>query len=617
LAGIESPENSKGMRTNMNRIIALLMTLGVTAASTVALAGPMEREELYDVPAANRVLPDRLVEMMRQALNRPDALTRIEAMNDIGRHEMRVMVEEVIAQLTDERALVRTAAVDTLNALDARQATDRLMEFITLAPEAFPGPLHAEQIQVADAMLGRWGADAAAGTWARRLGRSDLSVVLRVSAARALGQVKTDDPGAVQSLRQVAAAPEGHPALRLAAAEALGRAVSDGLVGFAEQRRAAGGPLGAMLAVRLIASDDGDAAVALLKRLAAEANPAVRAVALEHLRRIDPSLVWPFARQLLDSADPKVRLSVVRSLAKRRELDTVELLIPMLNDVHPEVRDAGRVSLEELAKTESLFGPIRDAVRAEVDRVVKETDERTAERWRAAEQAALLVGYLDDKPIAGKLVTMVEYPRTEPRLAAVDSLRSLDVADTRSPLIKLLARQLDRIQERAATAEQLEEREEVMALFRANRSDSEVAAEICQTMGVWGVAEADPVMRRLVPKKVPFTIRARVSAIWGLGLIHEDEQDVGLARQLSGRLTDLSLMEPEADEVREMAAVSIGRMRGRSQLGRVRGRYRTNSEIISIRSACRWAIGRITGEMPPAIEPADYTVADTFVTPID
>jgi len=57
-------------------------------------------------------------------------------------------------------------------------------------------------------------------------------------------------------------------------------------------------------------------------------------------------------------------------------------------------------------------------------------------------------------------------------------------------------------------------------------------------------------------------------------------------------------------------------MQGQSALGALRNRYAADDESLDIRAAARWAVGRITGELPPALTVAPDTPRDTFIIPL-
>ena len=622
---------------NMNRkhlIRALLLGLVLTSASR---SGPMEEDEarIIQIPKQQMGIHPRMAELMGWAIGQTEELTVLRGLQDTAELKITALSDKVTALLDDPRPLVRTTAIQTLEALDATSAADKLLKLVEL-----PGPFEprlVEQVQMADALLARWKDARGVKPWAARLANQEAPMPLRVSAARSLGSVPADQPTAAALLGVILNEAEPLP-LRMTAAAALGEAVHVGLAGPAEQLMARG-THGRLFASYMLRRHKTDKAYELLTKLANDAEPAVQAPAIEQLTQAgQPQRLWPTAPKLIASHDPKVRLLMVKASKPWNDLQPVALLSATLDDPHPEVRNEARVVLQHLAGHENLRQPIKDSLRKWLETAVAErkklaeyeanTDPDLAPHWRAAEQAALLTGALDDKPANPPLLALLapeaEHPRLEVRLAAADAIRRLHVPESRAPMVNLMKRLIDRMTERAAQAKK-ETKSDPMAKRPDQNPDSELLAETAQTMGVWLVAEADPLCRQLIPKHPPSDAspRARASAIWTLGYLHAGKPDVrsaaagfdSLAEELIARLFDQNPLDPEAHPVRLHSAITVGRMKAISQLELLRNRYENDG--LEIQAACRWAIMHMTDEKLPPIELQPGIRRDGFIQPLD
>src|SRR4029079_3987483 len=135
--------------------------------------------------------------------------------------------------------------------------------------------------------------------------------------------------------------------------------------------------------------------------------------------------------------------------------------------------------------------------------------------WRGLEQAALLLGALDHKPAAGRLVELLEFDRPEVRITAAWGLKNL-------PLPETLPAQFDKAGRNCE--------------LRKNGSSlpdlDEQTAHLFEAFGRMKFAVAEPLLREHIPKNAPAGVLARKSAIWSLGLLHEGIPDEALAQKL-------------------------------------------------------------------------------------
>jgi len=259
--------------------------------------------------------------------------------------------------------------------------------------------------------------------------------------------------------------------------------------------------------------------------------------------------------------------------------------------------------------------PTRRPARGPGDRSKPSPITKRAEaRWREAEQLARLSAAVEHKPAAEHLLGFFAAERTVVAAAAWDALRRLDAPATRERAVARLRALLDRIEQRdeAMTDAELG----TPAEYNRSRDLWRRIRAAALTMGHWRERSAAPVLRSVIPKSYPLPGGIRAAGVWALGMIHEGEPKAELSALLAGRLKDHRGMEPEAFAVRVECAVAIGRMGARSQLGSVQ-RFDTEQSPVGIRAACRWAVGRITGEPQPAIELSPRRIRDTFLVPTD
>ena len=95
-------------------------------------------------------------------------------------------------------------------------------------------------------------------------------------------------------------------------------------------------------------------------------------------------------------------------------------LAELLDDPHPQVRRGTRTALLEVAQQAGQG----EAVRRAATRLL------ATERWRALEQATILLTILDHKPAAPRLVELLRCQRPEVFVTAAWGLRKLAVPET-------------------------------------------------------------------------------------------------------------------------------------------------------------------------------------------
>jgi HEAT repeat protein len=286
----------------------------------------------------------------------------------------------------------------------------------------------------------------------------------------------------------------------------------------------------------------------------------------------------------------------VEVLFRRPTAAHVRLLGDRLNDPHPAVRGRARQALRELAAEAEWKEPvIREGAR-----VLGGAD------WRGLEQAALLLGGLDHKPAAPRLLELLRHGRWEVYVTAAWGLRRLAVPDT---LPAVLAFYDERYRSLAAVGP-------------TGAAIDNQLSQLGQLLGRTRYRPADAVLRRLIPQanptKNPAGPEARAAAIWAIGLLHEGREQSDLVRPLVGRLTAVSPSDLEDERVRRMAAVALGQMKAAAAVGPLRQFYTAKGPSLDpVNNACGWALERITGEPVPPPGAVEVVLRDWFLAPLD
>ncbi|MFL5342780.1 MAG: hypothetical protein ACJ8F7_21820 [Gemmataceae bacterium] len=565
--------------------------LGAAArAGTADEAIDLEMDADPDIPKARvvKVFSPRLIPLWLQALDRPEADLKYQAATTIALAHRRGMpglsatVEPLLRAIDQpgQHATVRLAAAQALITLDARDAAKSLF-----AHSQADG---VEMRNLVEPALAVWDFEPARAVWLERTNHTGLPRRSDLLAIRALGQVR--EAKAAPRLRELAASPGTDPIVRLEAAKSLGTIQRSGLEPLAEQIAGEKETAAQLVAASLLRHHRGDVVATIQQRLAVEAGPAAAAVALDGLLDGDPGRVLPLIPTLLANSDAEVRAKAVEAFRRKLPLQDVPAVAGLLDDPHPKVRVSARKSLREAAAQHG------SAVRQEAMRAV------AADRWRALEQAAILLGQLGHKPAGQRLVELLRFDRPEVFVAAAWALRKLAIPETLPDQL----REIDR---------RWQEAEKFNAAAPREMIDLEVS-QLAQSLGRAKYTDAAPVLARFIPKLARIGPLARVAAIWALSLI-QPVPPPGLVRELIGRVTDDATMMPEDLRVRRMSAVALGRLRADTALPALRKYYPKRLTTDGFSNACGWALERITGEPLPRTGVTEVAQTGWFLEPND
>ena len=581
----------------MNRRHATTAMAGflvVTASWCAAVAQPaidsvMEDDPALAAPPSKIIYTKGLKPLWLKALAGPEADLQREVAEMIARAHhlgfpgMKETAGPLIKVLSTEkqRPAVRLAIARTLVVLDARTAATPLFELLDEEGLGFA--------QVVEPALAEWDYKPIRERWVARVSDIKSRSGLQQLAIRGLGKVR--ETKAVAPLWKLAENRSVWASLRLDAAAALGRIQVSGLASRANTLAADKTPraiVDRLVAGKLLSHHSDESSRNLLLELAVDHQPTVAAVALRRLLEIDSLLVIPITAELLENPDANVRMLSARALATHPVSLSVEQLGPVLNDPHPDVR-------RFVCRTLFTFGS-----QPEVQPIVHEaaTQVLGQDEWRGQEQAALLLGALDHKPSASRLVTLLDAPRHESRIAAAWALRKLAVASTLPAMVARATRIADKRKQ------------------EFDGQNDEQFVQLAQAFGQRKYQPATDVLWRPIPKDSPFFVRERVAAIWALGHIDVGDRRSELVELLKGRLSDVNPFFPEDDYVRAMSAISMGRMKATAAVDVLRRFYGEEADSSPVGMACRWSIERITGEKLPGPKPGMIHIGGWRLAPL-
>ncbi|MHB8862011.1 MAG: HEAT repeat domain-containing protein [Pirellulaceae bacterium] len=584
-------------RATLVRLVAIAGALPAAAALCPTWAGAVEAvpimylDPLLPKAAFEERFPPELAGLWIEALKRPERELKRQAASAIasahrqGLTGLEGAIDPLmkLLQQPDQDRFTRLTVSRTLGVLDARQAAE------LLSAQLRPDDL--DMAELVEPVLARWQYAPLREVWMKRLANEVTLRRMHILAIRGLAALQATE--ALPRLLELAQDGTVSADVRLEAATALGQVQEAGLLEPA--RRMAGNKspeavVERILAARMLARHGGPETQTLLVELATDAQPAVSAIALGHLFRIDPDLILPVIDQTITSEDATVRRWGAKVLVAKPTLPKLALLAPMLHDADPELRSFVCDALLELSQDPALH----DAIVQHGRQIL------VSDGWRGQEQAILLLVTLDDKSIVDQLLELLAATRPEVHATAAWGLCQLQVPATAERILDIYTKATDVFMapgpKRAGMYAQL--------------------SYLAQALGRLNVAAADGVLRKYVPKNLSVHPTSRAAAIWALGLLHAEQPDEKLADQFLERLLDIfNPMIPEEPEVARMSAVSLGRMKSAHTLTELRKMRDGCTTQSAIGLACAWAVCQITGEAMEDIEPMVKILNDWFLTP--
>lgn len=476
-----------------------------------------------------------------------------------------------VLQTDSDNRLVRKDVARALVVIDAQASADEL--FAAIGRDA-------DLVRVVEPALARWKHAAAQEAWLRRLKDFETAPQhLTLSAIRGLGVAR--NPSSAGLLQQIILK-SPRATYRAAAADALGHVQQSGLEPLAEQvlgeQSAVLSPSSAprrllhqQMAGLLLRHHSSDAARKILLTLAAEPNGAIAAVAWKSLLTSAPAELRTLTEDSASASDPKVRGFVVQTLRTTPDDSAVEQLGRLLNDRHPDVRNAARQALLVLSEMPELRKNVLTAGTAAL----------SSESWEGVEQSAVLLGTLDHEPVADRCFELLTHPRAEAAIAAAWALRKLAIPAT-LPRMLAFCEGID-----AALA----------AKQGIAASAPAVVGILFESMGTMDYEPAEGLLRQYVPKKEPRLLSPmRQSAINALGWLRAGSADEELCAMFYQRIIDQGPFPIyELEDVRYASAIAIGRIKATSFESKLRSQYPGQSNN-SLAYAVEWALSQLTGE---------------------
>jgi HEAT repeat protein len=635
------------------KLLALIGALAVTslahAQSTIEgkhdplVNWPMMTDpEVKDTPQVKE-FDARAIELWNQALTQPDIDTRRQAAQAITRAhrdgfpglDKTIPALRAIVQTPTNHRFLLINASQALIALNATQATTDLITLNKTGDE--------DLVLVTDPFLAKTGATEATPLWVKRLKDTQAPRILRESAIRQLGALPSKD--AFADLLALACDTSADEGLRLLAAR------SAVLTRTAQRTEKNAVPLSTgtrvdrIIAVTLLndVTTDGisQESVALLVKLAQDAEPAVAGEAMELLLKFAPLAVAPIQAKVLANADARVRLLAVKAVNAQASPASIKALAPLLDDVNPDVRRQVRNQFLQQAKNTTLTAAV----------LANTLDVLNAEGWRGQEQAALILGQLKHKPAIDRLIILIDSPRYEVGIAAVTAVRWIGDHSV-APRLYEIAQRLDKGMpveappapepepapvepakdakgkpvkapakkpappKKTKAEEDLEKVIKQTAQTNWLRNKDNIMVQIIHVFKDAQYTASEPLLRKYVPKHSTNFGTSRGAAIWALGHFYADKADADLTRAFGSRATDINPMDPESPLVQRFAVISIGRMKSKSGMGALAGVLKNTNGAGELADAARWAQIQITGKSSPEPEATKSIQSGWFLEPL-
>jgi HEAT repeat protein len=574
-------------RTGAAALFVACISSGARADDVID--SPMYRDPELPLARVVKTYPTGLSKLWLEALERPEAdykcnaALAIASAHERGLKGLDVTIAPLRRELdrSDLNPTARLAIVRALVILDARESAADLFKLRSADDN------HLNDL--IDPTLARWDHRPARPDWLKRLEQPPHK---RATVRAIQSLVAVREERAAPLLRNLLFLRDVSPAVHLEAARALSILRPEGPETIEDANRLMADAASSSLTNRLLAATltchgKGEAAVRLLMALAKDPEPAVAAIALARLIKIDAKLVEPLLVQILGNLDPKVRGLGVKALSLGPSAVHIHLLGDRLSDSHPDVRSQARQSMRGFGNIASW----RQAVIREATRVLDSED------WRGQEQAAIVLAQLGHVAATRRLSELLTAQRPEVGVAAAWALRKLAVAET-LPI--------------------------VLEHFRTTLESPKIPQDaidpqLCQIALFLGQSKyqaASTTLQSVISPRSAAGFETRAAAIWALGFIHEGKPEPALVGALAGRVSAVHPGDLEDSRVRRMSAVSLGRLKAQGALPTLREFFRARKQSLDVvNNACGWAIEQITGERM-ASATVEEMQRDWFLAPL-
>lgn len=605
LAPTVSPRSSSTLEL-LRSVFVLALLVGqaslgelptVAGQESERLPGPMYFDPEFQPTEVEVVFRPGLRELWLQALAQDEVEMQVQAADAFRRAYQNGYrdvegVPEVLLQLFAKPQLDRLARIAVARALVELDVQEAAPLFAEHANKAM-----LDLALVLEPAIADWQNESLVEQWLERI--KDPYVFPERFTLASSGLAKLQIKEAEPILLKIVLDKKTSAKRRLASARALSKLAPNGYVETAAELYAEGDTsiLERLLAVQLIAETDSSSGRQLQFELSHDPDPAIARVALEPLWSNDPERLLGSGAQYAKHSGPLVRLQAVDILAEtqlaQNQWEPIEELFHLLNDPHPEVRIAARERVTQLIEEDRF-----------VDQIWEVVDQRLSqgpapERWRANEQLLLLVGNHDRKSMVQLATAYLNDERHETAITAAWCLQTLNVPDLAEAALQFCQRVFD---ETRGTGVSLTEEQQLSQLF--------------QFLGQQRYQDADPLLRKFIPKDYSLGLYSRAAAIWALGHIHEEDLDEELNDRLAERMVDTNSVVPEIPLVRFMSCNAIGRSRDERHEDKLRTILKVNTIDSFEGQQAAWALNRLFGDPIPGIGKRRINFGVWFVEPI-
>ncbi|HUG20433.1 MAG TPA: hypothetical protein VMM56_15710, partial [Planctomycetaceae bacterium] len=498
--------------------------------------------------------------------------------------EVKSTTPELLAVLADSNAgdVVRLTVARTLVEFDDPETVRPLFELSESSGSQFK--------MLIEPALARWDYRPIREIWRARLDNEKTFHRELLLACRGSGI--TQDAAALAGLLKLVHSPERPRDVRLAAARAAAQIAEKQLEPEAKRLLAPSNPasIDRLCAVSLLQRHDSPEARELLRQLFADSNGSVAHPAIGRLYEIDPALVLELFERASVHSDAAVRRVAARSYITLPAVERLSGLARLLDDPDPPLRREVRDALLRFSQQAEFAAPVRELSMQILH----------ADGWRGQEQAALILGKLDYDPAADRLVELLASNRSEVVITSAWGLKQLAVPAT---LPAMLAR--------ATLQNESPQSDDLVAVDRQ-------MAHLFEAMGQMDYKPAIPLARKMVPKVLDHRRLSRAAACWSLGYLMDGLSDEQFETELFDRAADDMSLMPEIEIVRWMCAISLGRLKAKSQLDALIKKIGPTVEDSPPEHAMLWSIRLLGGKDVPLREPPpDYVLREWLIQPLN
>ena len=575
----------RSCRKILRAAVPLLLGLAASAAQaappTNGIGNPMLHSPKLPHLHVQMTYNPQLTKLWYQALqqNLPEVISKTCAAVCVAAEKKAPDLQTLIPLLEHLAAsktmpvTVRTSVAKTLTKIADKHTESFLAHLDSSDPHAFALAL--------DPLLAKWHNASMRRVWLARLKSLATALQIQASAAESLGTAHDHRADAVLKTIVLDA---GKPLiLRFAAAQSLGILHATGVAAISthllkdqvdrvEQR---------LLCADMLSAATGAGQRKILLTLAADSNSAVAAIAWRALIKHDLNSLQSLTARMSRNADPTIRMLVAKTWRRIGGKKSIAGLGATLNDQRRPIRWYARDALIFLGSQSGSRLAVINTCRSIIH----------GSEPLAIRQACLVLGKLDDKASAQDFLSLLSSKSQAVRLGAVVALRRVAVRST-LPTVLTFAQSTAK-NSQFATANIMKPGNAALL-----NEDNLQLSQAFQFFGLMRYRPALPVMIPCIPKNAPYGVESRQAAIWAIGMIDNGQSHPRLANELAGRLDDMEMPIPEFAQVREMSAITLGRIHAKTHLTDLNASF-TSQDIGPLSLACRWAIGKITGKLPP------------------